>query len=446
MLKSPNLKKLNLDKDLVVNNNSNVQTTEMVDTTQPNYSLDTDNLQGISDHYGNKNEYELTAMASMLELSGGLQDVLFTSNESIQDLQDVFTGVNTLGADTIEDEKPFTEDINNIKSDIKKAKKSIKKAKDSISNLIDNMNPKKNGLNALKALAHFLMCPEESLIGDIMNAFDSVINIAKNIKPKQLLQDALTELSTHILGRFPVVNNIMNFFILLGRYLGTDFGNNKNALDLVHNLIKKLGKKYDYLDNYTGLDLIKDLLNPEDSIFAGKLPMNNNGIPVEVIRNKCSALGKIIAQIEASYRANNRFDDLVSTKNVLDYISDPELKRRMSIALAIDKNANQFLQLEDTASKLGYHNKSAINSGLVSLMTTGSHLTKLDEELDKVGDDTNKYNALSIEATQQLASIKKINNASIQRLMAFDEGVSNIKRETTFYNISNIQMKGDITV
>ena len=458
--------------------------TETIETN----SLNLDFLKVAGSTINGKRESELQAIDTMLDISKESQTCMFSVLDSIQDIQTNFnssiyaplksnipfeipTSIEDVKLPDIQDVKlpdiggvklpniedvqlpniadvklpdtikykPKTEglskDFENINTDINKAKESIKVAKTSINKFLESINPMKNGTNAIQALAQFLLCPEESFIADILNAFESIVDIAKNLKPKQLLQNALMELSNHIIGRFPVVNNLMNFFNNINRYFNAG-GDRVEALDLIQKYINKLGNKYSKFDDYSLLDLVKDLLDPSNSI--NKLPIGGNGLPKDILTAKCSALGKLIAQLESSYRAGHKFDDIIIDASLLQYVGDKQVRTLINNTFNVQKNVNSFSLAKDNAMSLGYHDKTAINSTLSTIITTGAHLNALDAKLDEVRGNPVEYNNLILESNFQLGKLKEINEASLKRMISMNEGLTNIKRKNDFLDISSI--------
>lgn len=403
----------------------------------------------------NKRDSESAAIETMLVISEESQDCLFDITDTLLELKEIFESsvfITEEPAPMMQfffkppslpkfNFKPSTSGLANnfksIKGDITKAKDSIKTATSSINKFLQSINPMKNGLNAIKALAQFLLCPEESFIGDILNAFNSVVDIAKNIKPKELLQNALIELSNHVIGRFPVVNSLMNFFNYINRFFDTG-ADKLETLELIEKFIKDLGKKYDYLDDYSALELIKDLLNPSNNINKGKIPISGVGLPEAIISQKCSALGKLIAQLESSYRAGHRFEDIIIDPYLISQVTDKELRTVISNIFGVSKNLTAKEKAVQNARTLGYHDNTAINSTLSTIITSGAQLNALDSQLSMVNEDPVKYNELAINAISQIDTLLEINNVSIKRSMSMNEGLTNIKRRNDHLDISGI--------
>lgn len=443
---------LNIDKNIKKNNsprniselNSPIITSDGNNENTIDSTLNLSFLESAGNSIKDKRDTEGLAIDTMLMISKEAQTSIFDTTDAIQELSVTLNNSIFIPEAPLVSRfafKPVTEGLSknfeNIGKDVDSARKSIKTATNSIGKFLDSINPMKNGLGAIKALVQFLLCPEESFIGDILNAIKSVVDVARNIKPKELLENALVELSSHIIGRFPVINNLMNFFNLINRFFDTG-GDRKTALDMVSDLIKDLGKKYDYLDNISGLDLIKDLLDPSNNINNGKLPIGSTGLPDEIVAQKCSALGKIIAQLENSYRVGHRLEDIIIDDSLIRQITDKRLRDTVNTLFGVGKKTNEKHKANFNALTLGYHDKTAINSTLSTMITTGAQLNALDAKLAQVNGDPIKYNELALEGLPQLQSLLELNNISLKRMLSMDEGLTNIKRTNDYYDISGI--------
>ena len=227
----------------------------------------------------------------MTDFASDAKEGMFLFNEAAAEIKATMNGTAEPVTSQWHDpnyKSPLKSSVGDIKKDYDNAKKAIKKAKSSAKNFLNSINPK-NGLGAVKALAQFLLCPEESFLADVMNAFNMVVNGVKNIKPKELLGQALGELTNHLLHRFPAVNNLLNFMLYMRRYFNTTkLSGVDNSKELVDKLIKELGDKWNFNDDYDGFDLLRDILNPDSD--RGKIPIGGNDLKVEQLSNKCSAL------------------------------------------------------------------------------------------------------------------------------------------------------------
>lgn len=310
-------------------------------------------LSLIGDHLNEKREYEGTAIDTMLDFSNTCKEVIFNTNEHLIAVRDTLesalpkTEVTPLAMGIMQASTFGALDgvagVDQIKNSLSSAKDSLKAAKDGFSSFASAINPK-NGLSAIAALAKFLMCPEESFLADLFKAFNTIKDLVtgldikamlkdignnllspildpiKELKSKiesldfkQILKDALGKLTENVLNRFPLVNNMMQFFHQLNSFFASAGGDPNYALNKIKELLASHGLSLDYFDNFNVLENLKDLLDPENPIYTNlNLP---NNLPREEVTNRCSALGKIIAQLEGSYRSDNRFDDLITDKS-----------------------------------------------------------------------------------------------------------------------------------
>jgi hypothetical protein len=251
----------------------------------------------------------------------------------------------------------FSNSINKIAGDVKSV---LTDAKGSLTKFIDSVNPFKNGINGLLALVKFLMCPDSSLFDDLKNTFNKLKGIAKNINPKKLLENAIKDLGKAITEKFPVVNNMLNFFKNLEAAIKAtvDLVTQSEIFQLIKETLGLFGLDFSYFNDDNILSNLSDILDPDNPIYkvlGMKLP---NLLPKEAVSSKCSALGKIIDKLNSSYRSDNRFDSLNTDNRVIANIADKDLANTISGTFGVEKAASNYYNSKLTSDKLGYHGET----------------------------------------------------------------------------------------
>lgn len=266
--------------------------------------------------------------------------------------------------------EPFKQAGSNIINDSIKA---IGGLKDNLTKFAGQFSPSKwssDPIGTFKNLANVLMCPEEMLLPMFTNAFSAIVgSLKKNLQPKELLQRALSNMVGSIIQQLPSLNTLVSFVKDILSYLGTlGFGKS----DVLEE-IEKVLIKFELLPNYlTGIKTIDNLLdslkshskNNRSGYLSSYVPPLLPKLDEDSVVARCSVIAKIISQLLASYRANNRFDDLEFRKAVLASIDDPALKERLSNYMGAEDLAKEEFEAKMVAARNGFFGDSALNNVL----------------------------------------------------------------------------------
>jgi hypothetical protein len=314
------------------------------------------------------------------------------------------------------------------------AKDCISSAKDATVNFAKAINPN-SGFAGIKNLATFLACPERSLLGDLDNAFSSIVNKGTNLNPTNLLTSALQNLTKSILNQVPGANNLLGFFENLSAYFLSSGSDKGYALGLVSSLLGSHGQTSSYLLDMAILNGVQDLLDPsKESVY-----INNVSAPIplpyELEKQQCSQLAKIIQQSQSSYRADNRFDDLDVNSAATVNITDPKVFRMVDAILGNTARSAEYEQELAVAKSNGYHGQTALNASFSTAIENMRLLTEMENQLNEVSGDPVRFEAVRINIIQNTAYLQALNNISTQRLYAFEEGIGNIQRRSNFYSL-----------
>lgn len=314
----------------------------------------------------------------------------------------------------------------------------LRAAKDSIGNFGSIINPNSGGLPGLTALAKFLACPEPSFLQDLLNATGMIINKLLNSKPVQLLTTAMTNLTKSILTSIPGTNYLLDFFTGVGNYLNTFGSDVKYVLSLITGVLKGLGRNTDYLTGNNMLSSLSSMLDPSQGSYNINGSSTGFRLPTALNNANCSQMGKIINQLQGSYRSNNRFDDLSSNSSYLYSISDPAIRRTAdgitgsSILLG---NRNQASKLHTSN---GYTSNTALSNSISTAIEVNRVLSSMETEYNSVGDDPARFEAVRINTQTNGQYLNSLMNTSSSDLIAFNEGLGNINRRSSFYDLGGI--------
>lgn len=410
---------INLSTDLVSRKSLLTDAEEMLGgnsslVTSQNMSM----MSDVGSSVGSMKGIENSAMDSMQNLA----------TDGIEMCTNVAMSCKEIASD-LYSSSPLSGSVSNIKN-------QCSKGIDSVKSFANTLNPA-NGFTAIAALVKFLMCPEASLLGDLTNTFNSVVRGANNLNPSNLLNGALQNLTSSVLGRAPpTLNTMMNFFSLLNQYFNTKQGSmNKNAtLESIARLLNSHGKDMSYISNANIFSNIKDLLSPSNTIYNNMKV--TTPLPVVTITQYCSNLAKIIAQMQASYRSNNVYDDVVTNRITVANISDPAVASEVDRLTGMTPSANQYINASNSATDLGYHGETAINSSLVASIENAKYLELIDKEFTEAGNDPAKLEIARINSIEYTNYLTELNNTTSTKLVAFSKGIDNIRRESDYYNIS----------
>ena len=427
----------------------------ILEPPKPELQFDLDFLDKVNTTIARKRAREDEAIEAMISFADECEEMLLTvteqlqvAKEQLQAMEQPWTPVPltpisvghafAMQPRAMKMASPFAARgfMDTISSTVKSVSKSINNALGSIGKFIDSINPM-NGFSALKNLAEFLACPEQSFLADIKNAVNDIKGTISNINPKQLLNSALESLSKHILDAFPVINDMLNFFNDINSLFKTDY-DRVDALTAIHDLLYQHGKGLDYFDNYDVMGNIKDLLDPKNPIYTNPDMKIPGALPESTVSNKCSALGKIIAALEESYRTGHVFDDLITDKAILKYVEDPDLRKAIDNLLGVSPVSGIYYDASEQTQNLGYHGRTATNNTLAVAMINNKELSTSLKDLDSVGDDELKFHTTKMAVETKLDNLTDINNVAHQRILAFREGVSSVQRENDYYDLSRV--------
>lgn len=389
-------------------------------------------LSNVGKSIGTSQNTEKAAMGNMLSMAAESKFSLQETNKYMTDLKDTVVDFDvgaaaSQGADAVK---------SGINTCVGAAKDCISSAKNATVGFAKSINPN-SGFAGIKSLAAFLACPERSLLGDLDNAFSSIVNKGANLNPSNLLTSALQNLTKSILNQVPGANNLLGFFENLSAYFMTKGSDKGYALGLVNSLLGSHGQSSSYILDMAILNGVKDLLDPsKDSVYINNVSPNIP-LPYELEKQQCSQLAKIIQQSQSSYRADNRFDDLDVNNSATVNISDPKVFRMVDAILGNAARSVDYEKELAVAKSNGYHGQTALNASFSTAIENMRLLTEMENQLNEVSGDPVRFEAVRINIIQNTAYLQALNNISTQRLYAFEEGIGNIQRRSNFYDLSN---------
>jgi hypothetical protein len=418
------MKAINLSTDLVQQKSLLTDAEEMMGESSPvtktqNMSL----MSDIGNTLSTKKETEFSAMDSMKDIA----------NDGLEMCTDAGVACKNIAKD-LYSSSPLSSTAKNITNQCKAGIDSAKK-------FASSLNPA-NGLTALANLVKFLLCPEAFLLNDLTNTFNNVVRGSGNIKPASLLNNALQNLTKSLIkGGPPTLNNTLNFFTLLGQYFKTNEGSrNKQAtFESIASLLNNHGRDMSYLVNANMFSGITDMLDPNNAVYKN---MNvHTPLPVATVKQYCSNLAKIIAQMQAQYRSDNIYDDLVTDRSITANIRNASVASEIDSLTGMTQGSNEYINSINSAQNIGYHGETALNSSLVASVENAKYFELMQKEFTEAGDDPVKLEIARINAIEYNKYLTEMNNTTSTKLVAFNKGIDNIKRESDYYDVSGIIRK-----
>lgn len=341
--------------------------------------------------------------------------------------------------------EPFKQAGSNIINDSIKA---IGGLKDNLSKFAGQFSPSKwssDPIGTFKNLANVLMCPEEMLLPMFTNAFSAIVgSLKKNLQPKELLQRALSNMVGSIIQQLPSLNTLVSFVKDIVSYLGTlGFGKS----DVLEE-IEKVLIKFELLPNYlTGIKTIDNLLdslrshnkNNQSGYLSSYVPPLLPKLDEDSVVARCSVIAKIISQLLASYRANNRFDDLEFRKAVLASIDDPALKERLSNYMGAEDLAKEEFEAKMVAARNGFFGDSALNNVLSVAVENAQTLDEMEAMLKDLRDGKLPPTPQNkIKLLKKMAYLDNLNKVAYDKLCAFEEEMKNISEEAANHYLKEV--------
>lgn len=341
--------------------------------------------------------------------------------------------------------EPFKQAGSNIINDSIKA---IGGLKDNLTKFAGQFSPSKwssDPIGTFKNLANVLMCPEEMLLPMFTNAFSAIVgSLKKNLQPKELLQRALSNMVGSIIQQLPSLNTLVSFVKDIVSYLGTlGFGKS----DVLEE-IEKVLIKFELLPNYlTGIKTIENLLdslkshnkNNRSGYLSSYVPPLLPKLDEDSVVARCSVIAKIISQLLASYRANNRFDDLEFRKAVLASIDDPALKERLSSYMGAEDLAKEEFEAKMVAARNGFFGDSALNNVLSVAIENAQTLDEIEAMLKDLRDGKLPPTPQNkIKLLKKMAYLDNLNKVAYDKLCAFEEEMKNISEEAANHYLKEV--------
>lgn len=341
--------------------------------------------------------------------------------------------------------EPFKQAGSNIINDSIKA---IGGLKDNLTKFAGQFNPSKwssDPIGTFKNLANVLMCPEEMLLPMFTNAFSAIVgSLKKNLQPKELLGRALSNMVGSIIQQLPSLNTLVSFVKDIVGYLGTlGFGKS----DVLEE-IEKVLIKFELLPNYlTGIKTIDNLLdslksynkNNRSGYLSSYVPPLLPKLNEDSVVARCSVIAKIISQLLASYRANNRFDDLEFRKAVLASIDDPALKERLSNYMGAEDLTKEEFEAKMVAARNGFFGDSALNNVLSVAVENAQTLDEMEAMLKDLRDGKLPPTPQNkIKLLKKMAYLDNLNKVAYDKLCAFEEEMKNISEEAANHYLKEV--------
>lgn len=437
---------VNLDANIVV---PYPKKPNLIDSNLPNKTLNIELVKAALDYINEhgKDEYN-DAMQGMMALSLAYTEVFNASNESI-------TTALLILEDPTNNSLSALSAITNITSGVNKLKNTLSGGLGAINDMVNGFDPTDIRSWAAMAakLAQFLMCPESSFLADMVAAFKQIKNGVDNIISGRFLKEIKANLTSYINNLIPSKDDIMNFVKNIGAFIGINGSDIDMLIDVIDSTLKEHGLDFNYLyklgdviggvidfidpnsqynkDRLKGKDKNKDNLDP-----LQKYPESAFNIgEIEAIR--CSFLAKIIQQLNNSYRANNRYDDLTLLAEMNPNTSNKELNKLINNYLDYGGRSIDSATSVKNSLGLGLHGKTALNTSLAALVINSNMYKELMYNLDNVNEDEVAFNITCLAAVNNLTYLLGMNHTELSKQKAFREGLMNIMRASDVMNLDN---------
>lgn len=341
--------------------------------------------------------------------------------------------------------EPFKQAGSNIINDSIKA---IGGLKDNLSKFAGQFSPSKwssDPIGTFKNLANVLMCPEEMLLPMFTNAFSAIVgSLKKNLQPKELLGRALSNMVGSIIQQLPSLNTLVSFVKDIVSYLGTLGFGKSDVLEEIEKVLIKFELLPKFLTNIKTIDNLLDSLkahnkNNQSGYLSSYVPPLLPKLDEDSVVARCSVIAKIISQLLASYRANNRFDDLEFRKAVLASIDDPALKGRLSNYMGADDLAKEEFEAKMVAARNGFFGDSALNNVLSVAVENAQTLDEMEAMLKDLRDGKLPPTPQNkIKLLKKMAYLDNLNKVAYDKLCAFEEEMKNISEEAANHYLKEV--------
>lgn len=341
--------------------------------------------------------------------------------------------------------EPFKQAGSNIINDSIKA---IGGLKDNLTKFAGQFSPSKwssDPIGTFKNLANVLMCPEEMLLPMFTNAFSAIVgSLKKNLQPKELLQRALSNMVGSIIQQLPSLNTLVSFVKDIVSYLGTLGFGKSDVLEEIEKVLIKFELLPKFLTNIKTIDNLLDSLkshnkNNQSGYLSSYVPPLLPKLDEDNVVARCSVIAKIISQLLASYRANNRFDDLEFRKAVLASIDDPALKERLSNYMSAEDLAKEEFEAKMVAARNGFFGDSALNNVLSVAVENAQTLDEMEAMLKDLRDGKLPPTPQNkIKLLKKMAYLDNLNKVAYDKLCAFEEEMKNISEEAANHYLKEV--------
>ncbi|CCE26105.1 g081 [Yersinia phage phiR1-37] len=404
---------------------------------------------------GSKADYNF-AMEGILVLSNLYSDTFYSINQDMNDILNVlYSDSRSLSAFAVS---------NSISSSMSSISSSCNKALGSCTSFANSINPANYSdiSSYIKSIAQFLLCPEASLLGDLLGAAKSILNAVTNLRPAELLNAIKSDLAslmrdvvsaaksyaTSALGSVlntimsnlpPSANSLLGFIEKVQLYASAFIDLAQELWDAIESIMRMFGLT---ADDLFGIGILSDLGTSIKNAINNNNSSNNSGIqivpgikvpsPVDTIR--CSQLAKIMQQQTNSYRANNRYDYLNNNSSIVSGITDSSIKSLFSNYSNYQTNASNANQSTKVYTSMGYLGKTALNSSMAAMVRNASSTRTINSLLNGVNTDAD-YSAAKSSIGNIANNLITVNNVEMQKQTTMREGLKNIMTESNYYNI-----------
>jgi hypothetical protein len=402
---------------------------------------------------GSKADYDF-AMEGILILSNLYTDTFYSINQDMNDILNIlYPDTRSLSAFAV---------TNTVSSSMSSISSSCNKALGSCTSFANSINPANyNDLSSyIKSLAQFLLCPEASLLGDLLGAAKSILNAITNLRPAELLNAIKSDLSSlmgdiisaaksyatatlgSVLGTImnnlpPSVNSLLGFIEKVQLFASAFIDLAEDLWDAIESIMKMFGLSAEDLFRIgilSGLGAsIKNAISNNNSKNSVKI-VPNIQTPSAVDTIRCSQLAKIMQQQTNSYRVNNRYDYLNNNSSIVSGISDNSIKGLFSNYSNYQTNASNLNQSTKVYTSMGYLGKTALNSSMAAMVRNASSNRTINSLLGGIKTDSD-YSAAKTTIGNIANNLLTVNKVEMHKHTTMREGIKNIMAESKYYNI-----------
>jgi hypothetical protein len=404
---------------------------------------------------GSKADYNY-AMEGIIVFSNLYSDTFYNINQDMSDiLQVLYPESRSLSALAVS---------NAISSSMSSVSSSCNKALGSCTSFANKINPTNYSdiSSYIKSIAQFLLCPEGSLLSDLLGAAKSILNAVTNLRPAELLNAIKSDLSSLMrdivtaaksyasstLGSVlntimsnlpPSANSLLGFIEKVQLYASAFIDLAKELWDAIESIMRMFGLT---ADDLFGIGILSDLGKSIKNAITNGNNSSNSGVkiipglkvPNAVDTIRCSQLAKIMQQQTNSYRANNRYDYLNNNSSIVSGISDSTIRGLFSNYSNYQNNASNLNQSSSIYTSMGYLGKTALNSSMAAMVRNASSARTINSLLSGVKTDSD-YSAAKSSIGNIANNLITVNNVEMQKQTVMREGLKNIMTESNYYNI-----------